>query len=117
MRAARFVYAFMYHFNPREGTPAAGMSDQIPVAVRKERLARVIELQKQITQDLMQSMLGSETLALVESISSRKNDEVLARTDQDMMVVFPASASRIGSFAKVRLLGIRGNTFRATELA
>ncbi len=116
MREARFAYAFMYHFNPREGTPAAKMPDQIPVAVRKERLARVMELQKQITRDVMNAMLGTETLALVESVSRGKKDEVLARTDQDMMVVFPSSASRIGTFAKVRLLGIRGNTFRAVEL-
>jgi tRNA-2-methylthio-N6-dimethylallyladenosine synthase len=116
MRSARFAYAFMYHFNPREGTPAARMADQVPVALRKERLARVIELQKRITRDVMHSMIGSESLALIESVSSRTKDEVLARTDQDMMVVFPSSASRIGTFAKLRLMGIRGNTFRALEV-
>jgi tRNA-2-methylthio-N6-dimethylallyladenosine synthase len=116
MKSARFAYAFMYHFNPRDGTPAARMPEQIPVAARKERLARVMELQKQITRDVMQAMIGTETLALVESVSSRTKDEVLARTDQDMMVVFASSASRIGSFVKVRLMGIRGNTFRAMEV-
>ncbi|HPB65410.1 MAG TPA: TRAM domain-containing protein [Spirochaetales bacterium] len=41
---------------------------------------------------------------------------MLGRTDQDMMVVFPASAERIGSFARVRLESIRGNTFKAVEV-
>jgi len=32
------------------------------------------------------------------------------------MVVFPAPASRVGSFARVRLTGLSGNTFRAEEI-
>ena len=116
MRKVRFAYAFMYHYNPREGTPAATMPGRIPDTVKKERLARVIALQKTITRELMRDMLGSEVVVLVEGLSKRSSDEVFAKTDQDMMVVFPASSSRIGSFARVRLDSIRGNTFKAVEV-
>ena len=116
MGEARFAYAFMYHYNPREGTPAASMPGRVPEAVKKERLARVIELQRAISRDVMRGMLGSEASVLVEGPSKRKPTEVLARTDQDMMVVFPADASRIGSFARVRLDSVRGNTFKAEEV-
>jgi len=116
MRELRFAYAFMYYYNPREGTPAAVMPGQIPVAVKKARLARVIEAQKAITRSVMEGMLGSEAVVLVEGVSKRRRDEVLARTDQDMMVVFPAASDRIGSFARVRLDSIRGNTFKAVEV-
>lgn len=116
MRELRFAYAFMYHYNPREGTLAAVMPGRIPDAVKKARLARVIETQKAITRSVMEGMLGSEADVLVESVSKRKGDEVLARTDQDMMVVFAASPGRIGSFARVRLESIRGNTFKAVEV-
>ena len=64
----------------------------------------------------MEGMLGSEAVVLVEGVSKRRRDEVLARTDQDMMVVFPATSDRIGSFARVRLDSIRGNTFKAVEV-
>jgi len=116
MRQARFAYAFMYHYNPREGTPAAGMPGRIPDKLKKERLARVMALQKEITRDIMKEMVGTEAVVLVEGVSRRSSDEVLARTDQDMMVVFPAPESRIGSFARVRLNSIRGNTFKAEEV-
>jgi tRNA-2-methylthio-N6-dimethylallyladenosine synthase len=116
MKKVRFAYAFMYYFNPREGTPAATLPEPVPEGVRKERLARVIELQREITRDMMRGMIGSEAVVLVEGISKRKAEEVLARTDQDMMVVFEAPASRIGSFARVRLTGLRGNTFKAEEV-
>ena len=117
MRKVRFAYAFMYHYNPREGTPAATMPGRIPDKVKKERLARVIALQKTISRDLMREMLGTEAVVLVESVSKRNADEVLGRTDQDMMAVFPAPASRIGSFAHVRLDSVRGNTFKAVEVS
>jgi len=116
MREARFAYAFMYHYNPREGTPAATMPGRVPDTVKKERLARVIALQKEITGEVMREMLGGEATVLVESVSRKKADEVLARTDQDLMVVFPAPSSRIGSFARVRLDSVRGNTFKAEEV-
>jgi hypothetical protein len=32
------------------------------------------------------------------------------------MVVFPAPSSRVGSFAKVRLVSLSGNTFKAEEV-
>lgn len=117
MRKVRFAYAFMYYYNPREGTPAASMKDQIPDKLKKERLARVIALQKELTRDIMKGMIGSEASVLVESVSKRRADEVLARTDQDMMVVFPAPESRIGSFVRVRLEALCGNTFKAVEVS
>ena len=64
----------------------------------------------------MKDMVGTEAVVLVEAVSKRSANEVLARTDQDMMVVFPAPATRIGSFSRVRLVSIRGNTFKAEEV-
>ncbi len=116
MRSAGFAYSYMYHYNPRRGTPAASMPDQIPTAVKKARLARVIGLQKELTADAMRKLVGTEAEVLVEGPSRRKKTEVLARTQGDMMVVFPGDASESGSFARVRLLELRGNTFRAERI-
>jgi len=116
MRRVGFAYSFMYHFNPREGTPAASMPARVPDAVKRDRLTRVIELQKAIARGLMESRIGSEDEVLVESLSRKRSTEVLARTARDEMVVFPAPASRIGRFARVRLVSLSGNTFRGEEL-
>lgn len=116
MREVGYSYAFMYHFNAREGTPAAKMKEKVPDKEKKARLARVIELQKEITESLLRSRLGAEEEVLVEDISRKKKNEVLARTARDEMVVFAADAGRIGQFAHVRLESLSGNTFRAVEL-
>jgi len=117
MEKVGYTYSYMYHFNPRDGTPAASMPGRIPDKVKRERLARVIELQKRITRSLMGARVGAVDEVLVEGLSRRRASEVLARTQRDEMVVFPAPASRVGTFAKVRLLSLSGNTFRAEELA
>ena len=116
MRQVEFSYAYMYHFNPREGTPAAAMPGRIADKVKKERLSRVIELQKETTKRLMEARIGAVDEVLVESISKRKKSEVLGRTQRDEMVVFAAPPSRVGDFAKVRLLALSGNTFIAEEI-
>jgi tRNA-2-methylthio-N6-dimethylallyladenosine synthase len=112
-----YSYSYMYHFNPREGTPAASMPGRVPDTVKRERLARVIELQKGLTRASMESRLGSVEDVLVEGPSRRKKAELLARTQRDEMVVFAAPASRVGGFARVLLTGLSGNTFKAEEVA
>jgi len=116
MRKVEFSYAYMYHYNPREGTVAASMPGRIPEDVKRERLARVIELQKEITGRLMSSRVGAVDEVLVEDVSRKEKSELLGRTQRDEMVVFPAASSRIGGFARVRLLSLSGNTFRAEEI-
>jgi len=116
MRRVRFSYAFMYHFNARDGTPAARMPNRTPDKVKKQRLARVIALQKEITSSLMKERVGQTDEVLIEDISRRSSREVLARTTRDEMVVFAAPQNRIGQFARVRLLSIAGNTFRGEEV-
>jgi tRNA-2-methylthio-N6-dimethylallyladenosine synthase len=116
MRRVRFEYSYMYYFNPREGTPAATMPDQVPLELRKERLARVIELQLSISREAMRSRLGSQAEVLVESASRRSGKEVLGRTQADEMVAFEDLPDSVGNFALVELCSLKGNTFKGRRI-
>ena len=116
MRKVGFIYSYMYYFNPRSGTKAASMENQIPGPVKKARLARVIALQKELSARSMSQYVGSTFEVLVEDISKRKKTELLGRTSQDMMVVFPGEISKIGTFVNVRIESVSGNTFKAKEI-
>ena len=115
MEEVKFIYSFMYHFNPREGTKAYDLPDRIDEKVKKERLARVIKLQHKHTTELFKSRLGSTEVVLIEGISRNNADELITRTERDEKVVVPGSKSMIGSFAKVTLSSLNGNTFKAKE--
>jgi tRNA-2-methylthio-N6-dimethylallyladenosine synthase len=116
MEEVKFLYAYMYHFNPREGTKAWDLSGRVSEEVKRERLSRVIALQKKHTTELLKKRIGSREQVLIEGISRKNADELITRTEKDEMVVVPGPASLIGSFAELTLSGLRGNTFRSKEL-
>jgi tRNA-2-methylthio-N6-dimethylallyladenosine synthase len=116
MAETKFLYAYMYHFNPREGTAAYGLPGRIDEGLKRERLGRVIALQREHTRELLNKRLGQRTRALVEGISRKNADEIVARTERDEMVVAPGTVSLVGRFADLTLSGLRGNTFRAKEI-
>jgi len=116
MERVKFLYSYMYHYNPREGTKAFDMPDKIDEKEKKERLSRVIALQKKHTSELLKSRIGKTEVVLVEGISRKNADELITRTEKDEMVVVPGSKSLIGSFARLTLSSLKGNTFRAKEV-
>jgi tRNA-2-methylthio-N6-dimethylallyladenosine synthase len=113
MEKVKFLYAYMYHFNPREGTAAYSLPDRIPAGIKSERLSRVIALQKRHTLEILKSRLGKEVTVLIEGISRKNADELISRTGRDEMVVFQGGKEECGSFVQVRLSSLKGNTFRA----
>lgn len=116
MKEIRYENAFMYYYNPREGTPATKMEGQIPEKVKKDRLQRVIDLQLKITAEEMQKRVGTVAKVLVESVSRDNKDELLGKTEQDERVAFKAEKSLIGSFVRVKIEALSGNTFKGALL-
>ena len=116
MEEVHFLYAYMYHYNPREGTAAFTLPGRIPEDVKRERLSRVISLQKKHTAALLKSRIGSRERVLIEGISRKNADELISRTERDETVAVPGPASLVGTFAELTISGLRGNTFRAKEL-
>lgn len=116
MEEVRFLYAYMYHYNPREGTAAFKLPGRVDKEVKRKRLSQVIELQKQHTLELLQARIGFRETVLIEGISRKNADELITRTERDEMVVVPGKPSMIGAFAELTLSSLKGNTFRAKEL-
>ncbi|MFA6508265.1 MAG: tRNA (N6-isopentenyl adenosine(37)-C2)-methylthiotransferase MiaB [Treponemataceae bacterium] len=116
MKRVRFSNAYMYHYNPREGTAAYALPGRIDEAVKKERLARVIELQLAQTKEAMRSRVGFRETVIVDCVAKRNTNELLSRTQRDEMVVFPGDASMIGRFVDLEISSLRGMTFRSKGL-
>lgn len=112
MEQVRYETAFMYYYNPREGTPACAFPDQIPLKIKKERLARIIEIQQRITKEQIAKRVGKTVSVLVESVSRDNDQELLGHTERDERVVFPADKKMIGQFVDVHIDELHGNTFR-----
>ena len=114
MRRVRYEAAFMYYYNPREGTPACSFADQVPTDEKKARLQKVIDLQQVITKEEALKKLGQTVTVLAESPSRDDKAELLGHTERDFRVVFAAGKELCGHFVQVRLDKLHGNTFRGT---
>lgn len=112
MEEIRYQAAYMYYYNPREGTPAATYPEQVPLETKKTRLQHIIDMQLEITRQETEKRVGKTVMVLAETVSRDNPDELLGRTEQDDRVVFAAPKSLCGSFVQVQLLELTGNTIR-----
>lgn len=112
MDEVMYESAFMYYYNPREGTPAAIMSDQIPIEIKKARLQKVIEKQLKNQNIVMSGRIGKTIKVLVDIVSKDDETELLGKTEQNERVAFKADKSLIGTFVNVKIEGLSGNTFK-----
>ena len=118
MKKIEFDSAFMYHYNPREGTVAYNFPDRIEEKVKLERLQRVIDLQLAITRKKMLSKVGKEAIILLESVSRNNSNELFGHTEANEMAVVEglSNVSLIGQFVKVKIKELKGKTFRCVAL-
>ncbi|MBF0153650.1 MAG: tRNA (N6-isopentenyl adenosine(37)-C2)-methylthiotransferase MiaB [Magnetococcales bacterium] len=98
-----FAHAYSFKFSPRPGTPAAGMSHQVPDAVSAERLERLQALlhARQLADN--QRQVGRVVELLVEGISKRHAGELAGRTPDYRRVNFPGPAEWIGRLVQVEV--------------
>lgn len=67
VEAARFTHLGVFAYQAEDGTPAAALPDQVPMAVREERRAALMELQAGISAELLAKTVGSRLPVLVDA--------------------------------------------------
>lgn len=108
--------AFMYYFNPREGTRAASMDGQIEESVKIKRLERLIDEQIKRQAVIKEAMLPFTALAIVTGKSRDDEDRYLARGEHNDYFSFSSSASHNpGDAVIIDAEELKGNTFRGKE--
>jgi tRNA-2-methylthio-N6-dimethylallyladenosine synthase len=88
MERVRFDNAFTFMFSPREGTPAAAMNDQIPEEIKKDRFARLVELQNRCSLASGLKVKGTVQEVLVEGLSQNSDKAYTGRTPHNRLVNF-----------------------------
>ena len=64
---ARFTQLGVFAYQAEDGTPAAKLQDQVPIPVREERRAALMELQAGISADILAQTVGSRLPVLVDA--------------------------------------------------
>lgn len=108
-------YSFIY--SPRPGTPAADLPDDVPLSIKKERLARLQQLINTNAQRISRQMVGTVQRVLVTGISRKHADEVTGRTENNRVVNFAGDASMIGQLVEVQIAAALPNSLRGERVA
>ncbi len=116
IEAIQYEMAYMYYYNPREGTPACDFPHQVDMETKKRRLAKLITIQRAISHSIYEKRIGKVVRVIAEGYSKDSNLELIGRTEEDSHVVFKATKDFIGSFVNVHLDELHGNTFRGTMI-
>lgn len=99
----RFDGSFSFIYSPRPGTPAAGLADATPHAVKLARLQRLQARIQELAQEYSLAMVGSRQRVLVEGVSRKNASELAGRTENNRVVNFPGHARLIGHFVDVEV--------------
>ncbi|MGB9802593.1 tRNA (N6-isopentenyl adenosine(37)-C2)-methylthiotransferase MiaB [Desulfofundulus sp.] len=102
-----FDGAFTFVYNPRPGTPAARLPEQIPDEIKSERIQKLIERQNEITLSRNQAFVGRVEQILVEGESKTNPEMMSGRTRTNRLVIFPGSRTLTGQLVNVTITGAR----------
>jgi tRNA-2-methylthio-N6-dimethylallyladenosine synthase len=104
MEWSQFDFSYMYFYSERPGTLAARKyDDDVPLEVKKRRLAEVIEVQNAISKQKNKEREGQIFKVLVEKNSKKSKDEWVGRNDQNIMCIFPKEDAKPGDYVYVKI--------------
>ncbi|MEE9422199.1 MAG: tRNA (N6-isopentenyl adenosine(37)-C2)-methylthiotransferase MiaB [Gammaproteobacteria bacterium] len=117
IEAIGFDQSYSFIYSARPGTPAAELTDDVTLDTKKQRLARLQARINEMAKDISAGMVGSEQRILVEAPSKKDIHEMAGRTENNRVVNFPAGASIIGRFVRVRITAALPNSLRGEFIA
>jgi tRNA-2-methylthio-N6-dimethylallyladenosine synthase len=106
--------AFTFIFSPRRGTPAAGMEDQVPHPVKKERMAALIEVINRRAHERAQRFVGRSMEVLVEGPSRNDPTRIRGRVRHNKAVNFEGTAEP-GQMVEVEIDSATSKTLSGSE--
>ncbi|MEW6074357.1 MAG: tRNA (N6-isopentenyl adenosine(37)-C2)-methylthiotransferase MiaB [Planctomycetota bacterium] len=98
-----FAQGFVFKYDPRPGTPAAGRADDVPAAVKKERHARLLAAAERAALLRMESWIGRTVTVLVEGGAGRRKGLLRGAGMHGLPVAFPGEESLGGATVRVRV--------------
>lgn len=111
MDAVEFDYAYMFCYSERPGTLAEKkFQDDVPLDVKKRRLAEIIEKQSGHSLKRNEADVGKVYKVLIEGPSKKSGAHWQGRNTANKVIVFPNSGQQKGNYVQVRVEDCTGAT-------
>ena len=106
---AGYASAYTFKYSPRPGTPAANLGDQVPEAVKTERLARLNAQIMAQTRAFAETCVGRVLPVLIEK-KGRQSGQLGGRSPYLQAVHMNGDERHIGSILPVEILAVGNNS-------
>lgn len=114
-RTAGFMKIHIFPFSARKETKAASFSEQVDPRVRKDRMQRLSDLERELAEDYYSSLAGTELEVLVERESNTPG-KVQGTDRRYAPVELPGGASDVGEFVTARAVSASREVLTAERL-
>jgi threonylcarbamoyladenosine tRNA methylthiotransferase MtaB len=104
VKKARFLSAHIFQYSKRRGTPASTMPNQVPEPIKADRSARLIALQREITEDILSREIGREYDVLFET---KSGNFITGHTPSFIEIRVKSDASLCGEIRRVRITDVK----------
>ncbi|KIC93635.1 tRNA (N6-isopentenyl adenosine(37)-C2)-methylthiotransferase MiaB [Flavihumibacter solisilvae] len=107
MEYSRYDMSYMFFYSERPGTLAARRyQDDVPEAVKKQRLVQIVALQGKLSRESNERDLGKIFQVLIEGESKKSESDWMGRSSQNKVIVFPkaGNAFKPGDYATVEVV-------------
>lgn len=112
VRTVGFDMSYSFMYSPRPGTPAANYVDEIPLAVKQQRLSRLQATLAHSANAISVAMLDTVQQVLVNGYSKKSFGRMQGRTPNNRIVHFNSlDASLIGKIVPIVIEKILPNSF------
>ena len=112
MDKVKFDFAYMFFYSERPKTLAERKyDDNVPLQIKKSRLQKVIDLQREHSLIKNEKNVGKVMQVLVEGPSKKSPLEFCGRNDENYKVVFPKEDAQKGTYINVLI-----NSFTSATL-
>jgi tRNA-2-methylthio-N6-dimethylallyladenosine synthase len=106
LKQVKYDEIFSFTYSPRPQTVAAKLyDDDIPDGIKKERLTRVQNLQREITLRKNRERIGAVEEILVEGRAKLHNGQIMGRTRSNRIVNALGSERLVGEWLTVHITG------------
>ncbi|MDR3591425.1 MAG: tRNA (N6-isopentenyl adenosine(37)-C2)-methylthiotransferase MiaB [Negativicutes bacterium] len=102
VKTVKFDAAYTFLYSQRSGTPAAVMPDQIPLAVKKERLSRLMDVQNENSLAINTQLKGETLEVLIEGDSKNDANKMMGRTRTNKILIWEKTGNeQVGQLADI----------------
>ena len=100
-----FDEAYTFIYSDRENAIASLLPDQVPLELKKERLWKLIDLQKEVSTKINKKLKGKIFEVLVDKKSKKHiENQFSGRTGTNKTVVFTSKQNLLGQLVKVKII-------------